>query len=214
DTFGTDGTVLDHQFWGRIRPLTDYPLHRFLTLIPGFSPRNTFLGAATVASRTEDSDAAKELPHRNWQCVLWSKVHPWLNASLGWPTYHLSLLREYSKYCKVIATIDKQDTFGTEKILKSCCPEIDIRNVQSPASFKDLLQSSAVYLGVGEPLIAPSCFEALSVGTHASDLEVGSLCKAGGLVRKAWGFGFRAMDVLELGTPRFLTVSVLRMREM
>ena len=23
DTFGTDGTVLDHQFWGRIRPLTD-----------------------------------------------------------------------------------------------------------------------------------------------------------------------------------------------
>eukprot|EP00439_Symbiodinium_sp_Y106_P081876 s87_g21.t1 len=166
DTFGTDGTVLDHQFWGRIRPLTDYPLRRFLTLIPGFSPRNTFLGAATVASRTEDSDAAKELPRRNWQCVLWSKVHPWLNASLGWPTYHLSLLREYSKYCKVIATIDKQDTFGTEKILQSCCPEIDIRNVQSPASFRDLLQSSAVYLGVGEPLIAPSCFEALSVGTH------------------------------------------------
>ncbi|CAE7387089.1 gly-2 [Symbiodinium natans] len=165
DTFGTDGTVLDHQFWGRIRPLTDYPLNRFLTLIPGFSTRNTFLGAATVERRSEDSVTA-QLPQRSWQCVLWSKVHPWLNSSLGWPAYHQNLLREYSKYCKVIATIDKQDTYKTERILRSCCPEVDVRNVQSPAAFRDLLQGSAVYVGVGEPLIAPSCFEALSVGTH------------------------------------------------
>ncbi|CAE7637791.1 gly-2, partial [Symbiodinium pilosum] len=165
DTFGTDGTVLEHKFWGRIRPLTDYPLNRFLTLIPGFSTRNTFLGAATVAGRTEDF-AAAQLPHRSWQCVLWSKVHPWLNTSLGWPAYHQNLLREYSKYCKVIATIDKQDTYGTERILQSCCPEVDVRSVQSPAAFRELLQASAVYVGVGEPLIAPSCFEALSAGTH------------------------------------------------
>ena len=34
---------------------------------------NTFLPSGTFL---EDSDAAKDLPHRNWQCVLWSKVLP------------------------------------------------------------------------------------------------------------------------------------------
>jgi hypothetical protein len=70
DTFGTDGTVVHHDFFGRISPLTEpsrdgtmvavdgrwfpgihgldssqeYPLHRFLTLVPGWgmgSRKNT-----------------------------------------------------------------------------------------------------------------------------------------------------------------------------
>ncbi|CAJ1368299.1 unnamed protein product, partial [Effrenium voratum] len=161
DTFGTDGTVVEHSFFGRIPPLTDYPLHRFLTLVPGFSARNTFLGVAVAGGKDE-----APLPDRQWQCVLWSKVHPWLSEKNGFPAYHSQLLREYSKHCKVIATIDSKDTYKTGDLIRSCCPDVEIRGVLSPQEFHDLLRGSAVYVGVGEPLIAPSCFEALSLGTH------------------------------------------------
>lgn len=92
DTFGTDGTVVHHDFFGRISPLTEYPLHRFLTLVPGYSSRNTFLGVAAVAGSSDRNS----LPPRRWQCVLWSKVHPWLAESNGFPAYHWKLLREYT----------------------------------------------------------------------------------------------------------------------
>lgn len=163
DTFGTDGTVVQHDFFGRISPLTEYPLHRFLTLVPGYSSRNTFLGVAAVA---QSSDRGSSLPPRRWQCVLWSKVHPWLAESNGFPAYHWKLLREYTKYCKVIATVDSKDTYQTAELIRNCCPDVEIREVQSPKDFQELLLGSAVYVGVGEPLIAPSCFEALSLGTH------------------------------------------------
>eukprot|EP00930_Biecheleria_cincta_P043356 TRINITY_DN29782_c0_g1_i1.p1 TRINITY_DN29782_c0_g1~~TRINITY_DN29782_c0_g1_i1.p1 ORF type:complete len:691 (-),score=134.75 TRINITY_DN29782_c0_g1_i1:314-2386(-) len=168
DTFGTDGTIVGNDFFGRIPPLTDYPLHRFLTLVPGFAERNTFLGVAAVAGKANKlpADSAKQLPARKWQCVLWSKVHPWLREKNGFPAYHWKLLREYTKHCKVIATIDKKDTYKTEELIRECCPEVEIRGVESPSGFLELLRSSAVYVGVGEPLIAPSCFEALSLGTH------------------------------------------------
>lgn len=162
DTFGTDGTVVANDFFGRIPPLTDYPLHRFLTLVPGYSSRNTFLGVAAVAGSTE----ASTLLERRWQCVLWSKVHPWLAESNGFPAYHWKLLREYTKYCKVIATVDIKDTYKTAELIRTCCPAVEIREVQSPKAFQELIRGSAVYVGVGEPLIAPSCFEALSLGTH------------------------------------------------
>lgn len=165
DTFGTDGTVVDNDFFGRVPPLTDYPLHRFLTLAPGYSSRNTFLGVAAVAGRSDNTSIAS-LPPRTWQCVLWSKVHPWLAESNGFPAYHANLLHEYTKHCKVIATVDAKDTYKTSQLIRTCCPEVEIRDVQSPQQFQSLLRSSAVYVGVGEPLIAPSCFEALSLGTH------------------------------------------------
>eukprot|EP00928_Gymnodinium_smaydae_P027496 TRINITY_DN21258_c0_g1_i2.p1 TRINITY_DN21258_c0_g1~~TRINITY_DN21258_c0_g1_i2.p1 ORF type:complete len:551 (-),score=103.88 TRINITY_DN21258_c0_g1_i2:500-1951(-) len=158
DTFGTDGTIVDHQFFGRAPPLTDYPLQRFLTLVPEYATRNTFLGAAVVGAHLVGS-----APERKFQCVLWSKVQPWL----GWENgYHRQLLQEYVKHCKVIATIDAHDTYHSAKLIRDCCPEVEIRGVQSGEAFATLLRSSAVYLGVGEPLIAPSCFEALSLGTH------------------------------------------------
>lgn len=168
DTFGTDGTIVGNDFFGRIPPLTNYPLHRFLTLVPGFAERNTFLGVAAVAGKANKLPAgsAQPLPARKWQCVLWSKVHPWLREKNGFPAYHWKLLREYTKHCKVIATIDKKDTYKTEELIRECCPEVEIRGVESPSGFLELLRSSAVYVGVGEPLIAPSCFEALSLGTH------------------------------------------------
>eukprot|EP00435_Cladocopium_sp_Y103_P046578 s518_g13.t1 len=162
DTFGTDGTVVQNDFFGRISPLTEYPLHRFLTLVPGYSSRNTFLGVAAVTGSSDRN----QLPPRRWQCVLWSKVHPWLAESNGFPAYHWKLLREYTKYCKVIATVDSKDTYKTAELIRTCCPEVEIREVQSPKDFQELLLGSAVYVGVGEPLIAPSCFEALSLGTH------------------------------------------------
>jgi len=165
DTFGTDGTVVDHGFFGRQPPLTNFPLKRFLTFVPGYSSRNTFLGVAVL--RPSDAAASEAAPpRRKWQCVLWSKVHPWLNEKNGFPAYHHALLREYTKHCHVVATIDKKDTYGTEAAIQSCCPEVEIRGVASPNEFLELLRSSAVYVGVGEPLIAPSCFEALSLGTH------------------------------------------------
>ncbi|CAE8631359.1 unnamed protein product [Polarella glacialis] len=168
DTFGTDGTVLQHEFFGRIPPLTNYPLERFLTLVPGYGQRNTFLGVAAVAGRPPASTAESlpGLPPRQWRCVLWSKVQPWLSEKNGFPAYHWQLLREYSKHCQVIATIDRKDTYGSEQAIKDCCPDVEIRDVASPEGFQELLRSSAVYVGVGEPLIAPSCFEALGLGTH------------------------------------------------
>eukprot|EP00434_Breviolum_minutum_P030616 symbB.v1.2.027073.t4/scaffold2751.1/size71576/2 len=146
DTFGTDGTVVANDFFGRIPPLTDYPLHRFLTLVPGYSSRNTFLGVAAVAGSTE----ASTLPERRWQCVLWSKVHPWLTESNGFPAYHWKLLREYTKYCKVIATVDIKDTYKTAELIRTCCPAVEIREVQSPKAFQELIRGSAVYMASDE----------------------------------------------------------------
>jgi len=134
--------------------------------VPGYAERNTFLGVAVVGPVHHDGNGAtaKPRPRRAWQCVLWSKVHPWLM----WKTepWHKSILKEYTKHCHVIATIDKNDTYKTEALIRDCCPEVEIRGVATTEGFAELLRSSAVYVGVGEPLIAPSCFEALSLGTH------------------------------------------------
>jgi hypothetical protein len=86
---------------------------------------------------------------------MW-KTEPW----------HKTVLQEYTKHCHVIATIDKNDTYKTEALIRECCPEVEIRGVATTEGFAELLRTSAVYIGVGEPLIAPSCFEALNLGTH------------------------------------------------
>lgn len=157
DTFGTDGTVVDHDFYGRKPILTDYPLHRILTLVPGYSERNNFLGVALPRPPAWDPKP------RVWRCVLWCKVHPWL----GWKTpFFRDAVREYAKHCPVVATVDKEDTFKSSKLLQDCCPEVKQLGVLSPTGFQDLLRTSAVYVGIGEPLIAPSGFEALSMGAH------------------------------------------------
>lgn len=142
--------------------MTNYPLDRFLTLVPGYATRNTFLGIAVVGPASKGD--AKPPPPRKWQCVLWSKVHPWLM----WKNeqWHKTVLQEYTKHCHVIATIDRNDTYKTEALIRECCPEVEIRGVATTDGFAELLRTSAVYVGVGEPLIAPSCFEALNLGTH------------------------------------------------
>mmetsp|Transcript_28396 Transcript_28396/g.60557 ORF Transcript_28396/g.60557 Transcript_28396/m.60557 type:complete len:600 (-) Transcript_28396:90-1889(-) len=161
DTFGTDGTVTNNTFFGRQLPMTNYPLRRFLSFVPGYAERNTYLGVATLQAVDIGRPSRKK-----WQCLLWSKVQPWLDERKGFPAWHHELLLEYTKHCHVIATIDAKDTAKSKDAIERCCPDVEIQGVAKPAEFLELMRSSAVYLGVGEPLIAPSAFEALNLGTH------------------------------------------------
>lgn len=99
---------------------------------------------------------------RVWRCVLQSKVHPWLDGR----SYHRDLMREYVKHCPIVATVDFKDKYKTPEWIRKCCPEVNMTGVLAAKEFTNLIRTSAVYIGVGEPLIASSVFEALSQGTH------------------------------------------------
>ena len=77
-----------------------------------------------------------------------SQVHPWLNSSLGWPAYHQNLLREYSKYCKVIATIDKQERemlICSSEHLKDTEQDLRSQICQSLPAYKMLGSASPMF---------------------------------------------------------------------
>eukprot|EP01043_Picozoa_sp_COSAG02_P014985 COSAG02_NODE_628_length_19343_cov_15.829297_1_plen_617_part_00 len=159
DTFGTSAEFnkVGRNGTKKMPPALGIRLDQYWGYYPQVGPRSTFIGF-TITNHKFGSTATSSAPQRKWKAVLWGK-HP---SYMGL-TRNREWLHAISKYIDIVATIDREalesgDFAGT-------LPDfIDNRGILDPFEYFDLLRSSALLIGVGQPFWGNAPLDALDSG--------------------------------------------------
>jgi hypothetical protein len=159
DTFGTSeefNNVIRNST-KKMPPALGIRLDQYWSYYPQIGPRSTFIGF-TITDHKLGSTTTTSAPQRTWKAVLWGK-HPsymGLKRNEGW-------LLAISNYIDIVATIDNK-ALNTGDFTGTLPDFIDNRGLLDPVEYFDLLRSSALLIGVGEPFWGNAPLDALDNG--------------------------------------------------
>lgn len=158
DTFGTseEFNALERpKMTKKMPPALGIRLDQYWGYYPQVGPRSTFIGF-TITDQS-GSESTVPAPKRTWKAVLWGK-HPsymGLERNAAW-------LRAISKHVDIVATID---TEALESADADSLPDfVQNRGVLELSEYYDLLRSSALIIGVGQPFWGNAPLDALLQG--------------------------------------------------
>ena len=162
DTFGTSeefNNINRPKMSKKMPPALGIRLDQYWSYYPQVGPRSTFIGF-TVTNHDFGFAAAatKPAPERRWKALLWGKHPPYmgLERNKGW-------LQAISKHIDIVATIDSEALESGE--FADTLPDfIENRGILQASEYFDLLRSSALLIGVGQPFWGNAPLDALQQG--------------------------------------------------
>ena len=130
---------------------------------PSVAPGSTFIGFTVANSSVLTLRSAVTTPTRKWQAVLWGKSPAYMQLQQNAP-----LLKAISEHIDILATVD----IGTSTELEVWGPElaaiVENRGVLDTVAYVQLLQQSALLIGVGQPFYGNAALDALQQGMMVS----------------------------------------------
>jgi hypothetical protein len=163
DTFGTDARfnqVDRPKMSKKMPPALGIRLDQYWSYYPKVGPRSTFIGFTTTDHDfgTAAAAAATPAPERKWRALLWGKspTYMGLERNTEW-------LQAISEHIDIVATIEK-DALESGDFADTLPDFIENRGVLEASEYFDLLRSSALLIGVGQPFWGNAPLDALQQG--------------------------------------------------
>jgi hypothetical protein len=163
DTFGTDAVHNDldrPKMSKKMPPALGIRLDQYWSYYPKVGPRSTFIGFTTTDHDfgTAAAAAATPAPERKWRALLWGKspTYMGLERNTEW-------LQAISEHIDIVATIEK-DALESGDFADTLPDFIENRGVLEASEYFDLLRSSALLIGVGQPFWGNAPLDALQQG--------------------------------------------------